>query len=277
MAYGVGLIVGENTAEPFKIVKVLSRAETTEYWCNKQGKAYPHDKAYQIELKCGKTYYTLNTQITKCIQRGWGWNKCKGCNGEKSCSMDAPINHTLNKTPERDEPVIAGEIYGDFKAVEFAFNSKRHNYWVFECVKCGAQVIRVASDIGNRNQNITCPSCTEERYAGPRAIKEWLEKNNINYKKEVRFKECRNINELPFDFGVYDVFGDLTHLIEFDGEQHYNFIPIWHGDEEGFALQKKKDLIKTNFCKDNNISLIRIPYWEFNNISNILDQNIKNK
>ena len=46
---------------------------------------------------------------------------------------------------------------------------------------------------------------------------------------------------------------------------------------EAYIVYIAKDLIKTNFCKDNNISLIRIPYWEFNNISNILDQNIGNK
>lgn len=274
MAYNVGLIVGENTQEPFKIIKVLSKEETTEQWCEKQGKAYPHDKAYQIELKCGKTYYTLNTQITKCIQRGFGWNKCRGCSGDKECSMDAPISHTITKIPERDEAVIAGEVYGNFKAVEFAFNAKRHNYWIFECLKCGEQVIQIASDVGNLNKEIICPCCTTERFRGPRAIAEWLDKNNITYKKEVRFEDCKHKGVLPFDFGIYDDNNNLSCLIEFDGEQHYHFVPLWHGNEEGFVFQQLRDAIKTNYCEQHQIPLIRIPYFEYNNIENILQSKI---
>lgn len=273
MAYEAGLVIGQETQEPFKIIKVLNREETNEQWCIKQGKAYPHDKAYQIELKCGKTYYTLNTQITKCIQRGWGWNKCKNCDGNKNCAMDAPINHAIEKIPERGESVVAGKVYGDLKAIEFAFNSKRHNYWIFECVKCGAQIIRIASDIGNRNENTTCPNCTEG-YKGPRAIADWLDKEGYIYRKEVRFEECKYKNCLPFDFGIYNIDGELTHLIEFDGEQHYKFIPLWHGDEEGFIMQQQRDAIKTKFCQEKNIPLIRIPYTDYDKISIILKENL---
>ena len=276
MAYDVGLIVGENTEEPFKIIKVLTTEEKRDYWCIKQGKNLPHDKAYQIELKCGKTYHTLNTQITKCIQRGWGWNKCKGCNGIKDCAMDAPINHSINKTPERGEPVIAGEIYGDFKAIEFAFSSKRHNYWIFECTKCGAQVIRIASDLGNRDDKNSCPNCTE-KYKGPRMIAEWLDEKGISYKKEVRFEDCKYKKALPFDFGIYSSTGELTHLIEYDGEQHFKFIPAWHGDEQGFAMQQFRDAIKTNYCKTKNIILIRIPYTAYDNIPLILKKIFEEK
>lgn len=39
---------------------------------------------------------------------------------------------------------------------------------------------------------------------------------------------------------------------------------------------QKRDDIKTNYCKNNGIVLIRIPYFDFDNISNILDRKIKN-
>ena len=32
--------------------------------------------------------------------------------------------------------------------------------------------------------------------------------------------------------------------------------------------------MKTQYCKDNNIKLVRIPYWNFNNIENILKQEL---
>ena len=56
--------------------------------------------------------------------------------------------------------------------------------------------------------------------------------------------------------------------IEFDGQQHYHL-------QFGKTLlelmnQKYIDNIKTQYCKKNNISLLRIPYWEFNNIESII-------
>ena len=33
--------------------------------------------------------------------------------------------------------------------------------------------------------------------------------------------------------------------------------------------------IKNDYCSINNINLIRIPYWEFENIENIINQEIK--
>jgi very-short-patch-repair endonuclease len=69
---------------------------------------------------------------------------------------------------------------------------------------------------------------------------------------------CRNKKPLPFDFYL----PELNICIEYDGIQHYK---TWKGKQADLYivnLQKTKqhDLIKTNFCKDNGIRLIRIPY-----------------
>ena len=71
--------------------------------------------------------------------------------------------------------------------------------------------------------------------------------------------------------------------MEFDGEGHYE-PRNWNGasDEraiETYELTVLHDKIKTQYCKDNSVKLIRIPYWEFNNIENIICQelNIKRK
>ena len=37
-----------------------------------------------------------------------------------------------------------------------------------------------------------------------------------------------------------------------------------------FVKRKINDTVKTKYCQDNNIKLIRIPYWEEKNIKNIL-------
>lgn len=47
--------------------------------------------------------------------------------------------------------------------------------------------------------------------------------------------------------------------IEYDGRQHY--IPInYFGGFEAFQQQQERDRLKDQYCKDNHITLIRIPY-----------------
>ncbi len=273
MAYTVGLVVGQNTNEPFTITKVLTKEETTQRWCVEQGKSYPHDKAYEIKLKCGKLYYTLNTQITKCIQRDWGWNKCKGCDGNKSCSMDSPISHTLSVIPNRNANFTPGEIFGDLKLIDFAFNAKRHNYYEFECIHCGTHLFRMTPTNKADIESCRCPACTDIQYKGPRRIKEYLDAYEVTYLTEFRFNDCVYKSTLPFDFAILDSTNQIQCLIEYDGEQHFEFIKHWHGDEEGFELQKLRDSIKTKYCKEHNIKLIRIPYTEYDNIEEILKNN----
>ena len=38
----------------------------------------------------------------------------------------------------------------------------------------------------------------------------------------------------------------------------------------GFKKTKLHDRIKNDYCFDNNIPLLRIPYWDFENIEEIL-------
>ena len=49
-------------------------------------------------------------------------------------------------------------------------------------------------------------------------------------------------------------------------------------EEEVIEIFKEgqiRDQIKNKYCKDNNITLIRIPYWDFDNIENILKEHLK--
>ena len=82
--------------------------------------------------------------------------------------------------------------------------------------------------------------------------------------KEYRINECRNILPLPFDFYL----PDYNICIEVDGMQHYEPATFGGISKEkaidNFRESKIRDNIKTQYCKDNNIKLIRIPYWEFN-------------
>ena len=58
------------------------------------------------------------------------------------------------------------------------------------------------------------------------------------------------------------------------GFKFYGMIGIPTETQEDLEDRQKKDNIKTQYCLDHNIKLIRIPYWDFKNIENILKQEL---
>ena len=125
----------------------------------------------------------------------------------------------------------------------------------------------------NLTQGHRCPNCSKSKFEID--VQTILEKYNINYKSQFWFADCRDKNPLPFDFYL----PDKEILIEADGEGHY--IPIRRSstmtDDDAVNNLKKTqmhDKIKTDYCLNNGIKLVRIPYWERDNLENYLMQNI---
>lgn len=96
-----------------------------------------------------------------------------------------------------------------------------------------------------------CPICNESK--GEREIRFYLLNNKITFKPQHRFKDCKDIRPLPFDFYL----PEQNICIEYDGEQHYIEKKIW-GGVNGLNDRKRKDDIKTKYCIDKNITLIRL-------------------
>ena len=105
--------------------------------------------------------------------------------------------------------------------------------------------------ISNHLQGKGCPICRES--LGERAISNFLEKNNISHIKQKKFKDCKFINQLPFDFYL----PDYNLCIEYDGIQHFKPMKMFGGEKE-FKKTKIKDDIKNKYCSEHNIKLIRI-------------------
>jgi hypothetical protein len=117
-----------------------------------------------------------------------------------------------------------------------------------------------------------CPVCNESN--GEKRIRKFLEDNNIEFIPQYKFENCRNILPLPFDFSFY--INNEQILCEYQGLQHYEPVNRFGGEKE-FKISKKRDKIKLEYCKDNNIKLIEIPYWDFKNIESILQTNLLGK
>lgn len=116
----------------------------------------------------------------------------------------------------------------------------------------------------NREQR--CPRCQESK--GERRIQKFLTRHNIKHYREYSFDDCKLELPLRFDFAIKEKSG-IRLLIEFDGRQHFEAV-TFYGGVRYLKLTQKRDRIKNDYAKENNIPLLRIPYTEYDNIEEIL-------
>ena len=119
-----------------------------------------------------------------------------------------------------------------------------------------------------------CPYCFDTKKfifsKGEKAVENVLQDLNIVYLPQYTFFDCRDKNTLPFDFYL----PDLNKCIEYDGQHHY-YPVTFNGVSEERAKENhletvKHDKIKNEYCKYNNIELLRIPYYDFKNIEVVI-------
>jgi very-short-patch-repair endonuclease len=116
-----------------------------------------------------------------------------------------------------------------------------------------------------------CPICNESK--GEKTIYNYLKQEyNYDVVPQHTYKDCTNkdknkktCREYEFDFYL----PQFNIIIEFDGIQHFKRINRFHKTEEEFQERVEDDLYKVNYCKNNNIKLIRISYNEKDIISQL--------
>lgn len=114
----------------------------------------------------------------------------------------------------------------------------------------------ISSFMGSRYGN--CPHCSTVSN-GENDILKILRNKSIDYIQQYHINSCRYVRPLPFDFAVFNDYGKLIGLIEYDGIQHFKPIDYF-GGESAYKEQQIKDNIKNDYCKNNNIKLLRVPY-----------------
>lgn len=205
----------------------------------------------KVNIQCLKCEFVFNPTPNNLFFKKSGCPKCAG-NIKKT-----------TKQFKRDVEVLGRGEY-------LLLNEYRSNKYktLIKHEKCGNK-FNMTPEHWYRGQR--CPKCRISK--GEERIKNHLDKLDIKYKREYKFKECRNYYPLPFDFAIFKD-DKLEFLIEYDGEQHFHPIDIW-GGEESYKKVVKNDNIKNNFCKENDIYLLRISYHDFNNIEKILEKYIQ--
>lgn len=134
-------------------------------------------------------------------------------------------------------------------------------------VRCGNNHIWNVS-FNKFQQGRRCPICNVSK--GEQRIIEWLEENNIKYiYDQPYFDDLLSPlgNPLRPDF----ILPDYKIWIEYDGEFHFEK----YYEEQNFEEMNINDELKNKYAKENGWKLIRIPYWDFDNIEEILNKELK--
>lgn len=155
---------------------------------------------------------------------------------------------------------------------EYLPSSNAYIWWI--CKECGFEW-NTHLTIRTRINGSGCPKCNKSK--GEKQLNIILTKHNISHDSQYTFDNLVGVGGGLLKFDV-SIFWDkdqiqLRMLIEYDGRQHFEWIEGWMTQAE-FETIQIHDELKNQYCKNNNIKLIRIPYWDFDNIEEILQKEL---
>lgn len=173
----------------------------------------------------------------------------------KSCGCLKKENTIFAK----QSPNLVGKKFGYLTVLEKT-DQRQYEKVVWKCqCECGNIIYLNTSRLTSRND--TSCGC-KKTSLGAINIANLLKENNILYIKEYLIP----LNNYRFDYAILDYNNNIVRFIEFDGEQHYHASGGWN-TEEHLKVQKQRDKIKNEYALSHNIPLVRIPYWERDNIT----------
>lgn len=184
------------------------------------------------------------------VLRNGNCPKCANRKRRKSNAKDVDEFILEIRTMYRGEYELVGEYVNSHTKTDFIHT------------KCGNVI---AKRPGSLLRGEGCGVCSESR--GERSIRYWLIDNQVDFIPQFPIRYSVEKRPLRLDFYVLGV------AIEYDGEYHYQEKPH-AGGKSALKDTQRRDAIKTQYCADNGIPLIRIPYWDFDNIDAILTEKL---
>lgn len=161
---------------------------------------------------------------------------------------------------------LIGKKFGMLTVVEMLEESDKFKRRMYRCVcECGNETIVPSVSLVTEH-TLSC-GCINSYYN--MYIDKYLSEIGIKHMKEYSVK----IDGSNYRFDFY--LPDYNLFIEYDGQQHFMPVRFSGSNEEknyeAFKKTQYRDGVKNQYCSDNNIELLRIPYWECKNIETIID------
>ena len=189
-----------------------------------------------VDYYCEKHKNYGHTQIKNIIHNSC----CYYCGIEKLSAKSRLTKQEVDKriTAKGDNFIMLGKYQFTTEPISI------------QCKKCG-----YIWDVPIKSLRY-CPNCEKDKmYKGEQMIFDILIENDIEFVQQKTYEKCKNIRKLSFDFYL----PKYNTCIEYNGQQHY--MPVdYFGGKVSLQHQQHNDNIKREFCKNNNINLIEIPF-----------------
>jgi hypothetical protein len=240
--------------------------QNIKLWCNLNNKPF--------ELISNKYTDAFKKLKWKCLKEGCGeifemnW---ADASSNRGCGYCHGLKVGLSNCLATKNPKLALEwhptLNGNLTPYDVTWCSARQVIW--KCIDCGHEW---KSSISNRNAGRDCPKCSEPK--GETRVKDWLNSKNIKYLQQKVFDGLVGINNgnLSYDFYL----SEYNLLIEYQGNFHDG---SGHNDytKRNLKRQKEHDRRKREYATINNIKLLEIWYYDFQNIEDILQNILSSK
>ena len=205
---------------------------------------------WKCKCFCGKEFITRGADLS---------------NGHtKSCGCLVDQNRHKSKNKGNGIYLKPGDTFGELTILEDSGrrNSSRQVIWTCQC-SCG-NICYATTSLLAHDKKTHC-GCKKILSKGEEKIKKILKNANISFEQEKQFENCvfpDTKRKASFDFFINN-----TYLIEYDGIQHSNINFGWNINPDIYKKNCEHDNFKNEWCKQNNIPLIRIPYTQYEILS----------
>ena len=224
----------------------------------------------RVDLIAGNIYGNLQYLKDDNERKHYVICKCLNCGEQKSIykyNLGKQQTCGCNKREKFGRKLIQlnGKTIGNFDVIELDKDlslEKDKTYWKCRCHFCN-NIKSIESYYLRTNPPYSC-GCIRLNSKGEQKISDLLTELNISFKREYVFPDLIEYTGHPFrfDFAIFKE-NKLQLLIEYHGKQHYDENYGWN---ESYNNILKRDNIKTEYCKNNNIPLIVIPYIDYEKI-----------
>lgn len=157
---------------------------------------------------------------------------------------------------------LIGQKFGKLVVLEQSkLRRQRHVFWICQC-ECG-NICEVCSQelLNGNTQSCGCLSRNNSSH-GELKIIQLLKDANISFITQKRITTGQSYKFVDFCVN----YNNQEYFIEYDGKQH--FLENHHFGDENETLEtiQRRDREKNQYCIDNNIPLIRIPYTKYDTL-----------
>ena len=157
---------------------------------------------------------------------------------------------------------LIGQKFGKLTVLKQSKTRReRHVFWICQC-ECGNICEVCSKELLNGNtQSCGCLARTNSSH-GELKIIQLLKNANIPFITQKRITTGQSYKFVDFCVN----YNNQEYFIEYDGKQH--FLENCHFGDENETLEtiQRRDKEKNQYCIDNKIPLIRIPYTKYDTL-----------